>query len=106
MVQIARALDALLVPLLSVAAIVTGFYVPLWLFGNRPGFLYGMVLSCILTLLGSVMGAYLFGSWGEQYLGSRWGVPLGTALGGLVTSIVLNLATGFIGNLIYMMFHR
>ncbi len=50
-----------------------------------------------------MMAAYLFGSWGEELLGTRWGVPIGLSIGGLIGSLVLNTIAGFIGCFVYAM---
>jgi hypothetical protein len=104
MIQPFRLLNALLLPSLTVAGIVIGFYVPLRLFGSRPGFTGGVVICSIFTLLGSAGGALLFGGWGEEYLGITWGVPIGIGVGSLIVSTLLNLLAGFSGNVLSVLF--
>jgi hypothetical protein len=103
--HILRILDSLLVPGLVVVAIGFGFYIPLRLFG-RPGFTGGVVVCSLFTLLFSMMGAYLFASWGEELGGSQWGVPVGAAVGSLSTAIAMNCFAGFIGRLFYKMLNH
>jgi hypothetical protein len=107
MMPILRILDAILVPSLLVTAIALGFYLPFRLLGGRPGFVHGVGFCSVFTLLCSAILAYLFGGWGEHYLGTRWGVPIGVLVGGLSASILLNSVAGIIGSLLYAVFvHR
>src|SRR5262245_61619580 len=98
--HILQFLDEASVPALVIAGIVIGFYLPVRFF-NRPGFAYGVVICSILTVLFSVMAAYLLASWGEWLLGSKWGVPIGATIGSLFIAIAVNCLAGLIGQTVY-----
>jgi hypothetical protein len=105
MIVIMRVIDAALVLTLSIAAIPIGLYLAYRLGGCRPGFLRGVLFCSLPMLLCSVIGEFLIGGWGEDYLGTRWGVPIGIAIGGLCASFMLSFGAGSIGAFLYRRLH-
>jgi hypothetical protein len=57
----------------------------------------GMLVRGLVTILGSLMLGFLGGSWGEELLGTRFGVPSGVFAGCLIGALVFNSAMGAIG---------
>ncbi len=103
MTEFLRLLDGFLTMSLLVGAAGIGFYLPFRLLGDRSGYRYGIAFCFIWTLLCSMMTAYVFGGWGEDLLGTRWGVPIGLSIGGLIGSLVLNTIAGSIGCIVFAM---
>ncbi len=77
-------------------------------FDRRPSWLFPRcgALAADSLSLGSVRGQYVFGGLGEECLGTRWGVPVGLAIGGLIASFLLNFMAGLMGVFFCRLFHK
>ena len=86
--------------IVAAAGILAGFSLPVKHFGNRPGFMFGVLIGSPFTLLGGLLAASLFGGLLEQLLESAIGVVIGIGIGSFIGVFALCCLFGFAGTLL------
>lgn len=93
-------LGAALVVLGVLGGLALGYGLPLRYGGRWPGFVHGVALGSLVTLLGSVMAGHLLAGWGEELAGTALGVPAGLFVGCFLGAAFLNSIAGGMGSIL------